>query len=101
MAPDAILGREEELAAVARFFEDDRDGPRALLVEGEAGIGKTTLWREAARLAGSRSRVLVSRASQAETKLSFTVLGDLLEPALDEALSELPRRSAARSRRPS
>jgi len=90
VAPDAILGREEELAAIARFFDDDRHEPCALLLEGEAGIGKTTLWREGVRLAEGRGRVLASRASEAETKLSFMVLGDLLAPALDEGLREMP-----------
>ncbi len=90
MAQDAILGREEELAAIARFIDDDRSGPRAFLLEGEAGIGKTTLWREGLRLAEGKGLVLESRASEVETRLSFTVLGDLLVPALDGALDELP-----------
>ena len=88
MAPDTVLGREDELAAIASFFDDDRPTPRALLLEGEAGIGKTTLWREAVRLAEGRGRVLASRASEAEAKLSFTVLGDLLTSALDDGLRE-------------
>ncbi len=91
MAPDAILGREEELAAIARFFDSDRTGPRALLIEGHAGIGKTTLWREGVKLAGtSGGLTLVSRPSEAEARLSFTVLGDLLVPAWEEAMPELP-----------
>ena len=90
MAPDAIFGRDGELAAIARFFEDGRPRSRTLLLEGDAGIGKTTLWVEAVRLAKSRSRVLSSRASQAETRMSFTVLGDLLVPALEGPMAELP-----------
>ena len=90
MAPDAILGREAELAAADRFFDGAPQGPTALLIEGEAGIGKTTIWHEAVRRGASTSRVLVSRASENETKLSFTVLTDLLEPALDEAADDLP-----------
>ena len=85
VAPDAILGREAELAAADRFFDGVPQGPTALLIEGEAGIGKTTIWHEAVRRGASTSRVLVSRASENETKLSFTVLTDLLEPALDDA----------------
>jgi DNA-binding CsgD family transcriptional regulator len=96
VAPDAILGRVEELAAVARFFDDDLRGPRALLIEGEAGIGKTTIWLEAVRTAGASGRLFVSRPSETETKLSFTVLTDLLEPALADVGSELaaPQRRA-------
>ena len=93
MAPDAILGREAELATIARFFDDVGQGPRALLIEGDAGIGKTTLWRESVRLAQRRGRVLISRASDAEARLSFAVLGDVLVPALDEGgLERLPAR---------
>ena len=90
MAPDAILGREEELAATARFFDGDHSGPRALLIEGDAGIGKTTIWREAVRSAEASSRVLTSQASESEARLSFTVLTDLLEPAVHEVVDDLP-----------
>ena len=90
MAPDTIFGREHELAVIARFFDGDLTTPRALLIEGQAGIGKTTLWREAAKLAGPSGLTLVSRPSEAETRLSFTVLGDLLVPAWEGAKQELP-----------
>jgi DNA-binding CsgD family transcriptional regulator len=90
VAPDAIFGRDEELAAITRFLEDERAGSRALVLEGDAGIGKTTLWREAVRLAERGSLVLSSRASEAETTMSFTVLGDLLVPALEGPMAELP-----------
>ena len=91
MAPDAILGREEELAAIARFFDRELAGTRALLIEGHAGIGKTTLWREGVKLAGNAGGLtLVSRPSEAETRLSFTVLGDLFVPAWEGAKPELP-----------
>jgi DNA-binding CsgD family transcriptional regulator len=91
LAQNTILGREEELAAIARFIDDDRSGPRALLLEGEAGIGKSTLWRETLRLAkGKGGLVLTSRAAQMEARLSFAVLGDLLTPILEGAIEELP-----------
>ncbi len=42
-----MVGREAELAEVRRAFAGVRDGvPAALLVEGEAGIGKSRLLRE-------------------------------------------------------
>lgn len=90
MSPDAILGREDELAAIARFVSDDTSIPRALLLEGEAGIGKTTLWREGVRRSAVRGLTLESSASESETRLSFTVLGDLLAPVLDATIDELP-----------
>jgi DNA-binding CsgD family transcriptional regulator len=90
VAQNAILGREDELAAIARFIDDERSGPGAMLLEGEAGIGKTTLWREGLQLAEAKGLVLTSRAAEAETKLSFAVLGDLLAPALEGGLHGLP-----------
>jgi hypothetical protein len=85
-----ILGREEELASVTRFFAHPSEGPRALLLEGEAGIGKTTLWLETLRAARRNGRVLASRASEAEAKLSFTLLADLLHRVSDDVLGDLP-----------
>jgi predicted ATPase len=46
VAPDTIVGRQRELAPIRRFF-DDASLPRTLLIEGEAGIGLTTIWTEA------------------------------------------------------
>jgi hypothetical protein len=65
VAPDAILGWAEELAVIDRVVNDERTGPRALLIEGQAGIGKTTLWREAVPLAEGSGLTLVSRPSVA------------------------------------
>jgi MoxR-like ATPase len=42
-APE-LAGREEELAAIAAFLAARDELPGALLLEGEAGIGKTTLF---------------------------------------------------------
>ena len=42
-----IVGRERERAAVDSFVAARGDGPRALILEGERGIGKTTLFRHA------------------------------------------------------
>lgn len=86
-----IVGRERELAALARFVESFTNRPQDLLFEGEAGIGKTTLWRaglEAARAAGHR--VLVTRPGENETKLSYSGVGDLIGEVFDEALADAP-----------
>ena len=41
-----IVGRDEELAPDRAFLDrTDDQGPSALVLEGEAGIGKSTLWR--------------------------------------------------------
>ncbi len=66
------------------------------MLEGEAGIGKTTLWQEAIAAApGAMARVLVARPAAAEAALAFSGLGDLLADALDELAAELPAVQAA------
>ena len=90
MSQREIVGREKELAAVSRFLSSDGDGATLLLLEGEAGIGKTTIWLGAIDLARGRSiRVLCSRTAEAEARLSFAAVGDLLGDALDEVLPQL------------
>ncbi|WP_337002248.1 MULTISPECIES: helix-turn-helix transcriptional regulator [unclassified Microbacterium] len=55
-----MVGRAAELAEVRRLFDAARDGvPAALLVEGEAGIGKSRLVREFAEEVGPTSDVHV------------------------------------------
>jgi DNA-binding CsgD family transcriptional regulator len=86
---DEIVGRDAELDAIESWLEDAR--PSALLIEGDAGIGKTTLWRaglDAARQRGRR--VLEASPAGSEAQLSFTALRDLLEGAFDEIADELP-----------
>jgi DNA-binding NarL/FixJ family response regulator len=88
---ETVIGREAELAAIERFLEAIPEGPVALVVEGEAGIGKTTVWRQAIRDGeGASYRILSCRPAESETKLSFSALADLLEPMADEVLPELP-----------
>jgi hypothetical protein len=40
----AIVGRAAELASVAGLLEDSEPRLRALVIDGAAGMGKTTLW---------------------------------------------------------
>ena len=42
--PFPIVGREEDLASVYAFVDRAPAGVAALVLEGEAGIGKSTLW---------------------------------------------------------
>jgi predicted ATPase len=37
-----IVSREEELSSLHAFIDAVREGPAALVLEGEAGIGKST-----------------------------------------------------------
>jgi len=85
-----ILGRDEERDRIERFLSRPR--PAMLLVEGEAGIGKTTLWRHGVDRAGGLGfTVMAFRPGEAERSLTFAGLAGLLpDPLLDGALPEVP-----------
>jgi DNA-binding CsgD family transcriptional regulator len=90
--PDwSIVARESELEAISSFLDLDQAGGRTLLLEGEAGIGKTALWRAGSEEATARGyRVLASSAAEAETQLALTTVRDLLANAFDEVQGDLP-----------
>jgi DNA-binding CsgD family transcriptional regulator/tetratricopeptide (TPR) repeat protein len=76
---------------VARWLEALPTGPSALVIEGEAGIGKTTLWHEALLAARAAScAVLSCRPTEAESALPYAGLSDLFADVPDEVLAELP-----------
>jgi DNA-binding CsgD family transcriptional regulator len=88
---EELIGRRHELATIDAFLGEDADGAAALVLEGEAGIGKTSVWREGVERAEGRGyRVLMARPVGAEVRLSFAGLGDLLTEAASEALPRLP-----------
>jgi DNA-binding CsgD family transcriptional regulator len=86
-----VVGREAELTEVKGFLDASAREFAALVLEGEAGIGKTTLWREGVRRAQERGRlVLMCRPVVAEAKFSFAALADLLSEVEEAALVALP-----------
>jgi len=86
-----LVGREREREAGRRFLAAVPQGAAGLVFRGEAGIGKTVLWRQIVDEAcGLGYRVLVSRCFQAEMPLGFAALADLLEDVVDEVGDELP-----------
>ncbi len=87
-----VIGRRDELRALDAFLETAPGGGQALLLEGDAGIGKTVLWEKALLVAGMREfRVLRSRPTQSEAQVAFAAVGDLLAPALSSGvLQRLP-----------
>jgi DNA-binding NarL/FixJ family response regulator len=86
-----VVGRGRELAELAAFLGAIPDGPRALLLEGDAGIGKTTVWLDAVRSAEHRGyRVLLARPAESESRLSYAALADIVGPVFDEIRSVLP-----------
>jgi DNA-binding CsgD family transcriptional regulator len=79
------------LAALDSFLVAARAEFAVLAIEGEPGIGKTTVWREGARRAGERgARVLEARAAEAEGGLSLAGIGDLFESLGDDTFDQLP-----------
>lgn len=86
-----LVGRDREMAAVAAFLDAVPSGPCGLVLEGAAGIGKTTVWRAGAAWAAGRSYTVLScRPAESEATLSFAALGDLLDAVLDRVLPLLP-----------
>jgi hypothetical protein len=65
----AVVGRDRKLAEITSFLEL-ADRKRILLLEGDAGIGKTTLWRAGVDAA----RELACAGAKSETQLSFTAV---------------------------
>ena len=91
MAAQDLVGRDEELAAIVRLLDAPELLPRAAVLYGEAGIGKTTLWLAGVDAAlGRGHRILSARPSEAETALSFSGLADLLGDAAHEVIQQLP-----------
>jgi DNA-binding CsgD family transcriptional regulator len=75
---------------VAGFLAPTSAG-RVLVVCGEPGIGKSTVWQAGADLARSRGfAVWSTRASEAEAQLSYAGLADLVEDAGPGMLAGLP-----------
>ena len=86
-----VIGRDEELALARAFLDGAGAGPRALVVEGEAGIGKTAVWLATLEEAAVRGcRVLRCAGEESEARLSFVGLSDLIGDTADEFLPALP-----------
>lgn len=90
--PSAIFGREGELTEIERFLDAALgDVSRVMLLSGQAGIGKTTLWNAGIDAATERGyRVVSARPTEVETGLAFAALGDLLGPFLEIPMPGLP-----------
>jgi DNA-binding CsgD family transcriptional regulator len=84
------IGRDRELEILARFTGSDEPRPTALVLEGETGVGRTTLLLAACDAARRRGqRVLSSRPGPSDAAVGFIGLADLLESVTD-AVAELP-----------
>jgi DNA-binding CsgD family transcriptional regulator len=85
-----LSGRESEVRSLEDFLDRAAVAPRALVLSGEAGIGKTELWQAGLERARERgTRVLAYRAVEAEAVLSFCGIAELLSPVAADVLPAL------------
>ena len=90
MPGNEIVGRDQELQALSSFFEQSAY-PGALLIQGDPGIGKTTLWRSAVAAARELSyEVLRASPAEKESTFAYSVVSDLLADVPNEVVTGLP-----------
>ncbi len=91
MATQELIGRDSQLADITAWLADASRLPATRLIEGDPGIGKTSLVRatiaDAERLGYT---VLSASPVEPESGLAYAALGDLLGGVLDRALPALP-----------
>src|SRR5712691_11130477 len=85
------FGRSAELKTIESLLDTVNAGPCAVVIHGDAGIGKTTVWSEALKEASDHGlQVLSCRPAKSEARLSFSGLTDLLGEHLDDVIAHLP-----------
>ncbi len=96
-AERTFVGRTDELSALEAFANEARNAsPRLVIIEGNAGIGKSTLLRHF--VAGLRScHVLRAGGDQSEMLLPYGVIDQLVRSAGVEAAEGLTLLSVATS----
>jgi hypothetical protein len=83
-----VIGRETELSALLAFLAGSDP---ALVLDGEAGVGKTALWRAAVEQAQTLGmHVLATTAAGPEPGSAYEALADLLEDLPADALASVP-----------
>jgi DNA-binding CsgD family transcriptional regulator/tetratricopeptide (TPR) repeat protein len=89
-----LVGRSSETATISRLLADARQGrSAALVIRGEAGVGKSALLDYAAIEAGGFT-VLRSVGVEGEAELAYAALHQILRPAFDR-IPQLPPPQAA------
>src|SRR4051794_3103922 len=80
-----LVGRDRELGRIRELLDAAGDGrSSALLVHGEAGIGKTALLEAAAEEAAARGfGQFRARGYESESDIAFAGLLELVGPLLD------------------
>lgn len=89
MPTTELLGRDTERGVIDGMLEDARSGAsRALVIRGEAGIGKSALLEYAVHRADGLTRLRTS-GYESESSIPFAGLSDILRPITDH-LDALP-----------
>ena len=97
LAPSAqLIGRRRELRAVTELLDGIGERGAALVVRGEAGIGKSSLVAAGSEEARARGfQVLTTAGVQSETNLPFAGLHQLLLSARPQKRARLRLSSAS------
>jgi DNA-binding CsgD family transcriptional regulator len=91
MVTAELIGRDAQLEDIAAWLGDPTRLPAGRVLEGDPGIGKTSLMRGAISLAEDAGyRVLRASPVEPESGLAYAALGDLLAGALEDVLPALP-----------
>jgi DNA-binding CsgD family transcriptional regulator len=87
----ALLGRDAEWAVIRGFLDLVPSGPAALVIEGDAGIGKTALWQAAVGVASADAwTVIRARPAGTDAAVSYSLLLDLFDRMPGRAFAGLP-----------
>ena len=98
MSAAPLVGRDHDSEVISDMLEGLPARGGALVVRGDAGIGKSALLAQASALAGgSGMQVMRATGVQSETNLSFAGLHRLLRPLLPHIDRLSPHISAKRS----
>ncbi|HEU5066291.1 MAG TPA: AAA family ATPase [Gaiellaceae bacterium] len=88
-ADPELVGREEEIATLRAFVTAVHGGPRALVLRGDPGIGKTTVWRAGLEGGQKTCAVLSARCVEAELPLALVGLADLVGDRFGDIAGQL------------
>ncbi len=95
--PADLIGRSLERAAILAALGASADRTAAVLLTGDAGIGKTAIWESiVAERRAAGDHVLISRATSAEARLPWVGMTDLMRtmpPTTLESLPDVQRRA--------
>ena len=80
-----LVGRARERRLLDGLVESAAGGGAAIVIAGEAGVGKTALLTHVADMASERGlRILKGRGEESEAVLAFATLADLLLPSREK-----------------